>query len=608
MTTTGYGDIRPRTDGETYVAMFVQFVTAFIYAILVGALTSAIELRDAAAIRFEQKMDYIHHYMNYRQFSVSLRDRILSYYSYLWDKKRGADEGVILQYLPFNLRNEVIFFRNSEILEKVPLFKGCDPGFISSVSMLLKPQVFPPEDFIIVAGETGQEMYFINKGSVEVLEGEEVRATLGKGSFFGELALIAGDKRRASVRCREFCEVFVLYKEDFEQVLSLFPGYREKLQHYAHTNRTMYSRMSATIKAAVFHGRLKGLLGSARKRLIEKSEEFYVREQQQDIRKMVGSSTQRGSDDYNFGDLDNENNLDDENDSNNDKDFDNFDTDQAQETPQAGTCKLNPDSLMQLNTNTENEFEAGKNQKVVPPKTDPLSIDTIDVSLSLNTKMDQTHKLTKISETYKPTPRPVSPRSFDSSSHGEAEERNSISQSPSRFSLFSPTTPNSPKSHKHRTQIPVTPSTPRIHLSTMQTPRQTPRQTPIYSSRHSSFASPTSIAMTPRSLSATRQPFTPIEAGEQHPSPSLPLPNSPVDTRAHSLHNSYPKPFFYSEKYLSRITATPTESAEQEPVECIGASPRLLKTPRLPTVAHGTPRTISKDNIHSLSRREAKDI
>ena len=69
-------------------------------------------------------------------------------------------------------------------------------------------------------------MFFLGKGSVQVVspDGSAVYATLNSGSFFGEIALVEETRRTASIRAADLCELFVLYKEDFDTVVKRFPA------------------------------------------------------------------------------------------------------------------------------------------------------------------------------------------------------------------------------------------------------------------------------------------------------------------------------------------------------------------------------------------------
>ena len=104
---------------------------------------------------------------------------------------------------------ELLQHVNHDLISSIPLFQHCrDPGFISLLCGAMDMRLFSPGDMVIEEGTQGSEMYFIHKGSVEVLKrtpsGEEARlATLSAGEYFGENALLSGADvpRNATVRC-----------------------------------------------------------------------------------------------------------------------------------------------------------------------------------------------------------------------------------------------------------------------------------------------------------------------------------------------------------------------------------------------------------------------
>ena len=109
---------------------------------------------------------------------------------------------------------------NRENLERVPLFKGGDPVFLSQVSMTLYPRAVAAGQTIIKKGDPGSEMFLISRGEVEVLSSSgQVQATLSEGDFFGEVALLLSEPRSATVRAKTACDLFVLDKADFSRIL-----------------------------------------------------------------------------------------------------------------------------------------------------------------------------------------------------------------------------------------------------------------------------------------------------------------------------------------------------------------------------------------------------
>jgi glucose-6-phosphate 1-dehydrogenase len=119
---------------------------------------------------------------------------------------------------------------NRETLEKVPLFEGADAVFLASLIMALKPVVFQPGDVVIHKGEIGSEMYLISRGEVDVIDGSgKVIATLGDGSFFGEISLLTSAPRNATIRAKTYCDLFVLDKAEFTRVLRDRPQFLESM-------------------------------------------------------------------------------------------------------------------------------------------------------------------------------------------------------------------------------------------------------------------------------------------------------------------------------------------------------------------------------------------
>ena len=121
--------------------------------------------------------------------------------------------------------------RARQVVEKVPIFQGCDETFIGLLVRKLQPQVFEKGEFVITEGDAGNEMYILDDGEVEVIVGKDklVVAKLGPGSFFGEIALLRNTRRNASIRAVNRCQTFLLFKQDLDAALEDYPEYLERI-------------------------------------------------------------------------------------------------------------------------------------------------------------------------------------------------------------------------------------------------------------------------------------------------------------------------------------------------------------------------------------------
>lgn len=120
-------------------------------------------------------------------------------------------------------------FQISEVLKKVPFFRTLGKDGISFIVERLKFKPFEKNETICKAGDPGDKMFIIISGTVKVVvtseEGEEkVIASLGGGDYFGEMALLTGEPRSASVITTEPSEMFILNKADFDLIVERFPS------------------------------------------------------------------------------------------------------------------------------------------------------------------------------------------------------------------------------------------------------------------------------------------------------------------------------------------------------------------------------------------------
>jgi glucose-6-phosphate 1-dehydrogenase len=123
---------------------------------------------------------------------------------------------------------------NRETLQRVPLFRGGDPLFLSQVGIALRPRAASAGEVIVRKGDVGSEMFLICRGEVEVLGDDgEVKAVLRDGDCFGEVALVFSELRTATVRAKTFCDLFVLHKADFSRILQDHPKFTAAIEQIA---------------------------------------------------------------------------------------------------------------------------------------------------------------------------------------------------------------------------------------------------------------------------------------------------------------------------------------------------------------------------------------
>jgi hypothetical protein len=235
LATVGYGDITPTSSAQKIYAMGVMIAGIGVTGFVVANLATLLANIDPARRNYSRSMERLSSFMYYRNIPAPLQQRIHDYYEYVWEKRVDYDESDILLTLPPSLAVEVSMFLKRDIIERVPLFAGASDAFIREIASQLQPIIFTPGDYIIRRGERGTDMYFISRGTVDILaqDDEGVIATLRDGDFFGEIALFLNLPRTATARAVDYCDLYRLDAEMFNRVLAHYPEVGEQIREKA---------------------------------------------------------------------------------------------------------------------------------------------------------------------------------------------------------------------------------------------------------------------------------------------------------------------------------------------------------------------------------------
>ena len=174
----------------------------------------------------------------------------------LWVIKReellfsSVDDTVLIEISRSKIENLI---KNNPKLEKVllnyyqkrildlllainPVFEPISPEIRQELIKRFNLIKIPPKSLIIREGDSSDSMYLIKTGEVKVFkekEGEILEiARLGPGDFFGEIGLITGQKRTASIMSETNVELMELKKEDIDFIISKYPEILATLKEY----------------------------------------------------------------------------------------------------------------------------------------------------------------------------------------------------------------------------------------------------------------------------------------------------------------------------------------------------------------------------------------
>lgn len=115
------------------------------------------------------------------------------------------------------------------LLKKVPLFDGLTPQQLNQVARLADEVEVKAGKRLARAGDTGRELYIIVEGEAVVRTGRGRTVRLSRGDFFGEMSLIDGAPRSATVEATTGMRLLVVGQREFWQLLVTAPPIARKI-------------------------------------------------------------------------------------------------------------------------------------------------------------------------------------------------------------------------------------------------------------------------------------------------------------------------------------------------------------------------------------------
>lgn len=118
-----------------------------------------------------------------------------------------------------------------ELIRRHPLFASLNETEITSLltEAASQERTYSQDGLIVRAGEVGDSLFLIGVGSVQITAWGISVATLGKGEIFGEMAVLEGKPRAASVTAREASTLLEIKGDAFRELLKRHPEMRAKI-------------------------------------------------------------------------------------------------------------------------------------------------------------------------------------------------------------------------------------------------------------------------------------------------------------------------------------------------------------------------------------------
>jgi CRP-like cAMP-binding protein len=233
------------------LGLYLNFSRRFLAAILAfaaGALIAAL----AIELGFEGAHELTKHGQNVHLAWAKIAGgfgagAVVYYVCSLALEQKGAALRYPSRFMEYALnRKRKAVGENLALLSQCSLLRHLPAEQIEPLLDRVQERRVGADETIFRAGEPGDALYIVAHGTVEVTDDKtgQVLAELGSGQAFGEMALLSGGTRTASVRAKVESHLLVIGKADFDRLLAEDPFLDEQVRQMSHVRAIANLRMS----------------------------------------------------------------------------------------------------------------------------------------------------------------------------------------------------------------------------------------------------------------------------------------------------------------------------------------------------------------------------
>ncbi|KAK7907837.1 hypothetical protein WMY93_016449 [Mugilogobius chulae] len=227
LTTIGFGNIAPTTDGEKIFSVAMMMVGSLLYATIFGNVTTIFQQMYTNTNRYHEMLNNVRDFLKLYQVPSGLSERVMDFIVSTWAMSKGIDAEKVLSICPKDMRADICVHLNRQVFNDHAAFRLASDSCLRSLAVEFTTTHCAPGDLIFHIGESVDTLCFVVSGSLEVIQDDEVIAILGKGDVFGDVFWKESTLARAcaNVRALTYCDLHVIKRDALLRVLEFYTAF-----------------------------------------------------------------------------------------------------------------------------------------------------------------------------------------------------------------------------------------------------------------------------------------------------------------------------------------------------------------------------------------------
>ncbi|KAM4715899.1 voltage-gated inwardly rectifying potassium channel KCNH6 isoform 2-T2 [Anableps anableps] len=232
LTSVGFGNVSPNTNSEKIFSICVMVIGSLMYASIFGNVSAIIQRLYSGTTRYHTQMLRVKEFIRFHQIPGGLCQRLEEYFQHAWSYTNGIDMNAVSKVLkgfPESLQADICLHLNRSLLQNCKAFHGGSQACLRTLAMRIKAVHAPPGDILIHYGDFLDSLFFISRGSIQVMRDYVVVALLEKNDIFGEPIHLYDEPGRsnADVFTITYCDLHRIPREDLLEVLDMYPSFAD---------------------------------------------------------------------------------------------------------------------------------------------------------------------------------------------------------------------------------------------------------------------------------------------------------------------------------------------------------------------------------------------
>lgn len=227
------GLIQSFNDTKIQMLVFIPLACASMVTVLglVSGYATKVKIDTYSRGNYEYEIENLKIYLKDRDLSPFILNKVWTYCLQLWQRQRGEWMPNLITEAPKYLKEDLMTGLYGHHIQTHFLFSKTHKDFMRQLLLHLKRCIFFPGNHIVAKGDIDGCMYFIHKGQVVVIDGQDTteitRELLVQGKSFGEAQGLFMIPHQFSYKAHTIVDAISLHLRDWEYLMHWFPASKE---------------------------------------------------------------------------------------------------------------------------------------------------------------------------------------------------------------------------------------------------------------------------------------------------------------------------------------------------------------------------------------------